>query len=275
MSNKCKYCGKEFDTPQKLGGHIPWCENNPDLEKSKERLSKARDCLKLKYKEKLIHKGEKCECQYCHNLYALYGLKNHEQYCNCNPNKKEHSKKYKLKNQNKTSWKTGLTKETSEKVKAAAEKLKERYKNGDLTPAWSGKHHTEKEKEQISVSLKKYYEIHPEEIGYKIHHSSNISYPEQYFKDVFKQENIPLKYHLQVGLYELDFYNEEYKFYVEIDGGTHKQKKVQEIDKRKDEYLQSLGWKGMRIEWDSYQRLDYNKKHNIINEIKCSCGATG
>lgn len=27
---KCKYCGKEFDSKQKLGGHIIWCKQNPD-----------------------------------------------------------------------------------------------------------------------------------------------------------------------------------------------------------------------------------------------------
>ena len=27
---KCKYCGQEFDTKQKLGGHIVWCKENPN-----------------------------------------------------------------------------------------------------------------------------------------------------------------------------------------------------------------------------------------------------
>ena len=28
---KCKYCGKEFETKQKLGGHIIWCKENPNM----------------------------------------------------------------------------------------------------------------------------------------------------------------------------------------------------------------------------------------------------
>ena len=27
---KCKYCGKEFDSPQQLGGHIGRCKGNPN-----------------------------------------------------------------------------------------------------------------------------------------------------------------------------------------------------------------------------------------------------
>ena len=133
---------------------------------------------------------------------------------------------------------------------------------------WKGKHLSEETKKKISESQKRFYEEHPDRIPYKLYHSSEISYPEQYFKDIFEQENIPLKYHLQVGLYELDFYNEEYKVYIEIDGDTHKQKKVQEIDKRKDEYLQSLGWKGMRVCWASYQKLSHKEKESEIKKIR-------
>ena len=32
---KCKYCGKEFDNPQKLGGHVTHCKMNPNYDKNK------------------------------------------------------------------------------------------------------------------------------------------------------------------------------------------------------------------------------------------------
>lgn len=137
-----------------------------------------------------------------------------------------------------------------------------------ISNIWKGKHLPDEIKEKISKSQRKFYEEHPDRIPYRLHHSSHISYPEQYFKNIFEHENIPLKYHLQVGLYELDFYNEEYKVYVEIDGDTHKQKKVQDIDKRKDNYLQSLGWRGMRIDWSKYQKLSYSEKEIEIKKIK-------
>lgn len=41
---KCKYCGKEFDTPQKLGGHITCCKFNPNKSKN---LPKPKQIYKL------------------------------------------------------------------------------------------------------------------------------------------------------------------------------------------------------------------------------------
>lgn len=137
-----------------------------------------------------------------------------------------------------------------------------------LSKNWKGKHLTDEIKQKISNSCKEYYLNNPDKIPYKLWHSSDISYPEQYFMDVFKNENINLKYHLQVGLYELDFYNEENKKYVEIDGSTHYKENVKAIDKRKDDYLNSLGWHGIRIKWDEFKKLSYEEKHKIIIDIK-------
>lgn len=41
---KCKYCGKEFDTPQQLGGHITCCNFNPNKSKN---LPKQKQIYKL------------------------------------------------------------------------------------------------------------------------------------------------------------------------------------------------------------------------------------
>lgn len=137
-----------------------------------------------------------------------------------------------------------------------------------ISKIWKGKHLPEEVKNKISESQRKYYLEHPDKIPYKLWHSSEVSYPEKYFKEVFKNENINLKYHLQIGLYELDFYNEDTKKYVEIDGGTHYKKNVKEIDKRKDNYLNSLGWLGIRIKWDEYKKLSYEEKHKIVENIR-------
>ena len=137
-----------------------------------------------------------------------------------------------------------------------------------IAKLWKGKHLPEDMKQKISDSLKQFYLNNPDKIPYKVWHSSNISYPEQYFIDLFKKENINLKYHLQVGLYELDFYNEDTKKYVEIDGSTHYKKHVKEIDERKDNYLNSLNWTGFRIKWDEYKKLSYEDKHKLILNIK-------
>ena len=105
-------------------------------------------------------------------------------------------------------------------------------------------------------------------IGFVFHHSSSISYPEQYFIELFEKENIPLKYHLQVSRYELDFYNKDLMKYVEIDGEQHYLESMIEHDKIRTEFLEQLGWKGMRIRWSVYQKGSYNDKQKIINDIK-------
>lgn len=214
------------------------------------------------------HKGEICTCQFCGKQYKLYGIKNHEKYCKSNPDRKEYIMTESQKKNFGGYWKKGLTAETDDRVRRSVETLKQRYKNGELTPHFTGKHWSEEHKKHISETLRKYYLDHPDEVGYKLHHSSKISYPEQYFMDLFKLEKINLKYHLQIGLYELDFYNEDKKIYVEIDGGTHDQPKVQQIDNRKDKYLSNLGWKGIRIKWDEYKKKDLDGRKKVINDIK-------
>ena len=103
---------------------------------------------------------------------------------------------------------------------------------------------------------------------YLLNHSSKISFPEQYFIDVFENEKIPFRYHKQIGIYQLDFYNDDLKLYIEIDGEQHFQTKAIERDLARDKYLEFLGWKGMRIRWSTFKRLDDNGKIEMINRIK-------
>ncbi len=74
-----------------------------------------------------IHKNEICECQYCHKPYKLYGLKNHEKSCNCNPDRIPGHCPHAG-----GGWNKGLTKETDKRIKNAAEKLHERYEKGEI-----------------------------------------------------------------------------------------------------------------------------------------------
>ena len=254
---------REFDSQQKMAGHIPHCKLNPNYEKN---LKHIRHKHNNDIEGIFIHKDEMCFCQYCGKQYKLYGLKNHENYCNFNPNKKEHSQKYKNKDNN--CWNKGLTKLNDDRIKKQGETYKENLKTGKIIHGRKGKHWSDEDKKRISIEKTKYYNEHPDLLPYRLYHSSKISYPEQYFINVFEKEKIDLKYHLRIGRFELDFYNEEKKIYIEIDGNTHKQKRVQEIDRRKDEYLKSLGWKGMRIDWDDYQNKSFEDKKLIVCKIK-------
>lgn len=86
--------------------------------------------------------------------------------------------------------------------------------------------------------------------------------------EVFKNEGINLKYHKMINIYELDFYNEEFKKYIEIDGEQHYQEKSIKRDKIRDEYLASLGWSGMRIRWKDYQNKSDEERRKLISQIK-------
>lgn len=96
-----------------------------------------------------------------------------------------------------------------------------------------------------------------------------VSYPEKYFMTVFKNNHIDLKYHLHVGRYQLDFYNEKLMKYVEVDGGQHyRTQEAIDKDKRRDEYLLERGWIGKRINWDKFRKMYPEEKDQVINEIK-------
>ena len=132
--------------------------------------------------------------------------------------------------------------------------------------SFKGKHHSNETKEKISKIRKQYLNNNPDKIPFKLNHSSKQSYPEQYFEKLFINENIPLKYHKQVGRYELDFYNEDLMKYVEIDGEQHYSEYMIQHDKERTLYLENLGWKGIRIRWAEYKKS--LNKENYILEIK-------
>lgn len=131
-----------------------------------------------------------------------------------------------------------------------------------------GRKHSEETKKKISESYKKYLQQHPEKVGFVINHSSKQSYPEQYFEKVFLNENIDLKYHKQVGRYELDFYNDDLMKYVEIDGNQHKLEYMRKHDIERDEYLRELGWTGIRVCWSEYKTLSEEEKREVVQKIK-------
>lgn len=90
-------------------------------------------------------------------------------------------------------------------------------------------------------------------VPFKLNHSSKISYPEQYFIELFKNEQIDLSYHKQVDRYELDFYNEEFNKYVEIDGYQHNIDWMIEHDSIRSKYLYDRGLRGLRIKWANFK----------------------
>lgn len=77
------------------------------------------------------------------------------------------------------------------------------------------------------------------------------SYPELWFIGVIKNEFNDKNYEteLSVGRYFLDFAWRDKMLYIEIDGSQHLNEERKASDRKKDEYCQSLGWKGLRLSW--------------------------
>ena len=107
-------------------------------------------------------------------------------------------------------------------------------------------------------------------------HSYEPSYPEKYWMSLLNKENILFKYnylvkHSDIGVvadkltwYKLDFYLEEYKIDLEIDGNQHyTSKECIEHDKLRDERLTAGGYIVYRIPW-----IDEQSTATQLDELK-------
>lgn len=208
-------------------------------------------------------------CKYCgKECKNIKSLKSHERLCKSNPNRHESS----FVEYNKTKgdiWNKGLTKETNDSLRRASENLKKHWdKFGSPN---KGKSMSDEQKKKISISRTKILKENPDKIPYMLNHSSKISYPEQYFIELFELENIDLQYHKQIGLYQLDFYNEDKKLYLEIDGEQHYQEKSIERDEKRTQNLSLKGWKLiLRIRWAEWKTYSEIEKKKVIEIIKDS-----
>jgi len=200
------------------------------------------------------------KCKYCNKeIETKKGLSSHECRCSSNPDKI---------NLDYLIWSKGKTKEESPLLKQMAISRSKSMK-GIKRRKW-----TEEEKHHLRDKRIAYLKLHPDKVPYLLNHSSNISYPEKYFICLFKKENINLKYHKQIGLYQLDFYNEDKKLYVEIDGDQHYlDKKIFESDLERTHKLEHLGWKCYyRIKWSSYKQMSLEEKNQLMLYIKKEFG---
>jgi very-short-patch-repair endonuclease len=214
-------------------------------------------------------------CKYCgKECKNDNSLRNHERLCRLNPNRQQPNIDIYY---NKTNivkhpaWNKGLTKENDIRLKIKGEKLHEKFAKGEITHFFHGKHHEEETKQRLSEKMKKYFKDNPEKIPYKLYHHSKKSYPETYFENVFKNDDVLkiLKTEYPVGLYSLDFAEPNMKIDIEIDGEQHySDKRIVEHDKIRSSNLKKLGWSEYRIRWSKYKKLTKDEQKNVIEEIK-------
>jgi len=126
--------------------------------------------------------------------------------------------------------------------------LRLRRRSEGLSLANKKRTHSQVTRSKISESRRKFLELHPHLVPYRLNHSSKRSNPEKIFETLLILNGIDgwvAEY--QTGLYSYDFAFPDLKLDVEIDGATHDQPKVQEIDKRRDEWTRANGWTVHRI----------------------------
>lgn len=243
---KCEICGQEI-SKSNYTKHIRRHQNHPE----------TFDVPAFR----INHSG--LQCQFCgKECKNKNSLSNHERLCRNNPNRQESYFAKWNSSPEKQCWNKGLTKETDARVAQASIKISNNLRGKAHRP------HTDEEKLKISNSIKKYFSEHPDKVPYLVNHSSKMSYPEKYFKDLFDKENIDLCYHYQLGKYELDFANAELKIDIEIDGEQHfLDKRIADSDLERNAFLSNLGWTIYRIRWSDYKKSSYDEKQVILNKI--------
>lgn len=127
---------------------------------------------------------------------------------------------------------------------------------------------SEETKKKISESRKKYIALHPDSMPYKKYHYTNgESYAEKYFREWMEKENIPFIAQQQLYIYTLDFVIGSID--LEIDGEQHyHDNRIIESDKRRTEYIESQGFKVIRIRWADYKKLSQEEQHEYLERLK-------
>jgi len=128
---------------------------------------------------------------------------------------------------------------------------------------------SEETKKKISESRINFLRENPDMVPYKLnHYSKGRSYPEEYWKGVLDSYSVSYIEQYQIGPYHLDFAIGNID--LEIDGDQHYlDERVVASDKRRNEYLEKLGWKVIRVKWSDYQKMVDKKTYieYIIKEI--------
>lgn len=127
--------------------------------------------------------------------------------------------------------------------------------------------HSQETKDKLSKIRKEYLLLNPDKVPYLLNHKHKRKfYSEEYFAECFKNTNFIREY--KIGLYSLDFADLERKIDIEVDGEQHfVDSRIIEHDKKRNEYLLSLGWNIIRIRWSLFQKLCLQDKQKLIQSI--------
>lgn len=236
----CKYCGKEFETKQKLGGHIIHCKLNPNYNKSLEQLCEAR--TKINRENKHLH------CQYCGKEVSNAGcLAIHEKACENNPNREKcpnrignggNSNGHKI-------WNKNLTSKDSELIKNISKTKRKNFLNGKY------KNFSHPHSEETKEKLRKYFKekIEKQKGKFKCFYNKKAC---KYINKLNEQNHWKLQHAENGGEIEcigyfLDGYDKDLNIVFEYDESRHYKDKENNI----------------------LNDRDIQRQQNIINELHC------
>ena len=101
---KCKYCGKEFENKNQIGGHTTYCKLNPNRKNTIEKVKKSTLKYINSHKKEIIKNEYKFICKKCGKEYIKYLTEkdflngNYSKYCSLScANTRIHSKETKEK----------------------------------------------------------------------------------------------------------------------------------------------------------------------------------
>ena len=235
---------------------------------AKHEASCKGQVVKIDYT--LSHEG--LTCQFCgKECKNRNSLCNHERLCKLNPNRQQNvgfdQFNANRKNGNAFTWNKGLTKHENTSVRKQSETLSNYYETHNSS--WQGKRHSDETKRKISESRKQYLLKFPDQVPYKLNHSSKESYPEKYFTEVFEKEGLALHKEYYCLGYYLYFCDVAKKIDIEIDGEQHYlDSKIVEHDVVRTATLEAAGWTVFRIRWAAYKTMSDEQKHDVILQIK-------
>ena len=213
----CQYCGQVCYSKFGISNHENHCNKNPNKQDRKD----------INYNKNNIHNIQYCKyCnKECHNLNSL---KQHEIRCKNNPDRKSYDK---LTNYIINNIK-GKTKDNCEVIAKQAETLRQKYKNGYVSPV-KGKHRV------INYI-------------YKEHNDKEIQKWLDYLKTI----------HIQIPLYDITI-NKDPKGYIYISNSIYKENNSVKFIFEHD-YLMNLYLQGGLEKQNTVHHIDINPKNNNI-----------
>ena len=222
----CQHCGKVFSRKWNCLRHETTCVKNPNVISKPTKPTIMREIdLKCKYCGKL-----------CKNKMSIRA---HERTCPSNPHRQ-----YVSHTIGHTAWNKGLTKETSVIMQNIAKNISVSMKGRQ------GHKHTEETKRRISESRKQQI-ANNGGIWWSSRSKCKRSYAEEWTKHVLENETDGIKFceEYHIGKWFLDFAWPDRQIGLEIDGKQHEWPERQQMDKEKDDYCVSHGWKILRLKW--------------------------